>query len=94
MKFVTAATIKSTSKRAKWVLNVTSVLAVTNFLVFAIVALYVGGDALNGYVQGQHYFVCAHGHCHEVTESLWRYSYWHAVSSGVGIFLVLSLPRC
>ncbi len=82
------AKFKEMSKRAKWILNTTAVLAGMNFLVFWLVAVYLGGDALNGYVQGQHYFICSHGACHEVTESIWQYSYWHAITAGGGIFLV------
>ncbi|MBR8334771.1 hypothetical protein KDW69_24280 [Burkholderia ambifaria] len=79
---------KEMSRRAKLILRVTSVLAFFNFFVFWCAAVYLGGDALNGYVRDLHYFVCAHGSCHEVTHSIWVYSYWHAISSFLGIALV------
>ena len=79
---------KEMSKRAKLVLNITAVLAWVNFIAFWLVAVYLGGDALNGHVQEQHYFICAHGSCHEVTQTLWNYSYWHAISGMGGILLV------
>ena len=79
---------KKISKRAKWVIYPTAVIAWVNFIVFWFVAVYLGGDALNGYVQGNHYFICAHGSCHEVTQTIWNYSYWHTISAGGGILLV------
>jgi hypothetical protein len=48
----------------------------------------LGGDALNGYVQNDHYFVCAHGACNEVSRATWSYSYWHAISAYAGIVLM------
>lgn len=82
------AKFKEMSKRAKWILNATGALAGINFLVFWVVAVHVGGDALNGYTQGHHFFICAHGSCHEVSEQYWKYSYWHSILAGAGIFLV------
>ncbi|NIF40978.1 hypothetical protein F3J14_08785 [Burkholderia sp. Tr-862] len=79
---------KEMSRRAKLILRVTSVLVFFNFFAFWGAAVYLGGDALNGYVRDLHYFVCAHGSCHEVTHSIWTYSYWHAISSFLGIALV------
>jgi hypothetical protein len=61
------AKFRSVSKRAKWILNSTAALAVLNFIVFAIASLYLGGDALNGHVTANQYFLCAHGSCTEVT---------------------------
>ena len=87
-RFVTSARIKSTSKRAKWVLGSAMAVAAINFLIFWIIAVDVGGDAVNGYEKAGHYFVCAHGACREVSQAFWRYSYWHSISSMVGIFLV------
>jgi len=69
-------------------MNVTALLAAPNFLLFAFASVYLGGDALNGYVQEGHYFLCAHGGCTEVSHSVWTYSYWHAVSAIGGILLI------
>jgi len=61
-----------------------------NFLAFWLITVYLlGGDALNGYVQNNHYFVCAHGACNEVSRATWSYSYWHAISAYAGIVLML-----
>jgi len=69
-------------------MNVTALLAAPNFLLFVFASVYLGGDALNGYVQEGHYFLCAHGGCTEVSHSVWTYSYWHAVSAMGGILLI------
>src|SRR5438270_6937940 len=42
----------------------------------AIVVSYVGGSALDGYVEDGRYFVTDHRHSAEVSESTWRAVYW------------------
>jgi hypothetical protein len=81
---------RSYSKRAKWVVYPTVWLAMANFFAFFVGSLYLGGDALNGFVRAGHYFLCEHGHCVEVSEALWRYSYWHAITAFGGILLVFA----
>ena len=81
---------KGYTKRAKRILYPTVVLATLNFLSFALMSLYIGGDALNGYVNAGKYFVCSHGSCTQVSPEMWRYSYWHATTAWLGIFLVFS----
>ena len=78
------------SKRSKWIIYPTVVLAAINFFTFLAASSYLGGDALNGYMTAGHYFVCAHGHCTEVSGSVWHYSWWHAVTAVGGILLVMA----
>jgi len=59
------ADIRSQSRRSKWVMYSTLALAAPDFLAFILGSLYLGGDALNGYVKAEHYFLCAHGSCTE-----------------------------
>ncbi|MGH8541029.1 MAG: hypothetical protein ACRETW_11060 [Stenotrophobium sp.] len=66
----------------------TAVLALINFYAFIAGSLYFGGDALNGYVQAGHHFLCAHGSCTEVSPAIWQYSYWHTLTAMGGILLV------
>lgn len=73
------------SRRANRILCATGWIAGLNFAAFWLAAIYLGGDALNGYTANGHYYICAHGACREVTEALWRYSDWHALSAFVGI---------
>jgi hypothetical protein len=83
-------TIKSYSKRAKWVVYPTVVLTMLIFLAFMFDSSYIGGAALNGYVSAGHYFVCEHGHCVEVSSSAWHYSYWLGHASFASFILVFA----
>ncbi|MFJ3011293.1 hypothetical protein [Pseudomonas fluorescens] len=80
-------TFKSLSNRARWVLYPTLVLGMLNFFTFIAISKYIGGDALNGYIQAGKYFVCAHGSCVQVSPETWQYSYWHAVAALSGCLL-------
>jgi len=82
------ATINKMSKRAKWIIYSTTALAFPNFVIFWLITVYLGGDALNGFIKNSHYFVCAHGACTEVSKSIWTFSYWHAISAYAGIVLI------
>jgi hypothetical protein len=54
-------------------------LGVTNFVVFAVVGLLLGGDAWNGKVVDGHYFLAQHGRLTEVSQAVWTYSYIHVL---------------
>jgi hypothetical protein len=82
------ARISQKSTRAKWILRCTGFVALLNFIVFWVIAVCVGGDALNGYMHDGRYFICAHGACHEVSKDFWTYSYWHTISAMGGILLI------
>jgi hypothetical protein len=86
----TSLKFRSFSKRAKWTIYPTMALAMINFFAFVEVSIYLGGDALNGYVQNGHHFLCENGRCTEVSSSLWRYSWWHAVTAMGGILVVFA----
>jgi len=81
-------TIVTYSKRAKWVIYPTATLVMINFIVFGAGSAYLGGDALNGYIQAGHYFLCAHGQCTQVSSATWHYSFWHAYAA-MGCILLL-----
>lgn len=69
------------SRRAKWILYPALALGILNFTSFFLVAIYLGGDAINGSVTASgHYYLESHGHRVEVTQAIWTYSYWHAIS--------------
>ena len=84
------ADVRSQSRRSKRVMYSTLALVVPNFFAFIIGSLYLGGDALNGYVKAGHYFLCAHGSCTEVAEGVWSYSYWHALTAMGGVLVFLA----
>jgi len=51
-----------------------------NFAVFFIVALTLGGDAINGKAEGGRYFLANHGKLTEVSREIYDYSRYHAIS--------------
>ena len=55
-------------------------IAAANFAVFIVVALSIGGDAVNGFARSGHYFLDNKGHLSEVGPSLFLYSRWHVYS--------------
>lgn len=62
-----------------WVATI-SIVAVLNFVVFVVVAITIGGDALNGKIEGGHYFLASHGVYTEVSDRVFTYSRLHAIS--------------
>lgn len=58
----------------------TVIVGVFNFLWFFAEAAALGGDALNGYQRGGHYFVASHGTYTEVSQAAWEWSRVHALS--------------
>lgn len=56
------------------------ILSMLNFAVFWLMAVHLGGDALNGHVTDGHYFLMSHGDFTEVSEEVFNYSRWHAMS--------------
>jgi hypothetical protein len=54
--------------------------AMLNFVVFFIVAVNIGGDAVNGSVRDGHFYVMNHGRYTEVSEQVFTYSRWHVYS--------------
>ncbi len=55
-------------------------LGLANFFVFFVVALCIGGDAINGKMEGGHFYLMSHGRLTQVDEEVFAYSKWHAVS--------------
>jgi hypothetical protein len=51
-----------------------------NFVVFDIVASFLGRDAMNGYVQSGHFYLREHSRFTEVSRLVFPYSLWHARS--------------
>ena len=62
-----------------------------NFIVFMAIALYIGGDALNGKAESGHYYIFGYvyrsgikGYT-EVTRDLFTYSQWHSYSVMISV---------
>jgi hypothetical protein len=56
------------------------IVCILNFITFIIGSGIIGGDAVNGHQLDGSYFVSSHGIDTEVTETVWKYSYWHVKS--------------
>jgi hypothetical protein len=71
-------------------------IGVLNFVVFGIVATHLGGDAVNGKVEGGHYYLfgvrtqAGQKVYTEVSESVFTYSKWHVYSIWVTWPLVMA----
>jgi hypothetical protein len=76
----------SRSRRLVLVCQAICLIGISNFFVFVAVASYLGGDALNGRVDGEHYYLFGvrseYGHkvYTEVSQAVFTYSKWHAYS--------------
>jgi hypothetical protein len=55
-------------------------LATANFLIFGVVSLFIGGDALNGHAEYGRFFLSNHGKLIEVSGWVFFYSGLHALS--------------
>ncbi len=55
-------------------------VALVNFAAFWLIAVYLGGDAVNGKVQGDHFYLMSHGKYTEVSRAVFDYSKWHVYS--------------
>jgi len=55
-------------------------MAIINFTVFFIMAVSLGGDAVNGTINNGRYYLMSHGRYTEVTKAVFDYSKWHVHS--------------
>jgi len=69
----------NTNLRRKMYLGI-FILAMLNFAAFWLLALHLGGDALNGRESAGHFYLMSHGAYTEVSEGVFDYSRWHARS--------------
>ena len=58
-------------------------LGLVNFIVFWILAVHFGGDAVNGKIQAGHFFLLSHGRYTEVSEGVFTYRKWHVYSTWI-----------
>jgi hypothetical protein len=72
-----------------WLLIVFIGLSFVNFRAFGQMSRTIGGDAMNGYAAGGHYFVNSHGRYTEVSEAVYNYNWWHALSIMISIPLAM-----
>ena len=64
--------------------DVVAVVGLLDFVAFVIGASYLGGDAVNGKIEGGRYYLYGPYHgmkvYHEVSQAVFDYSRWHAYS--------------
>jgi hypothetical protein len=62
-------------------------LAVLNFTALVLGMVFLGGDALNGHVADEHYYLSWHGKLTEVNAAIFQYSRFHTIAS----FILLAI---
>ncbi len=67
---------KTKSLISQWIFGI----ACANFLVFWLIAVCLGGDAVNGKIDHGHYYLMSHGDYTEVSKEIFTYSKWHVYS--------------
>lgn len=74
--------VGSAFKTSSWLRGI-KIAAAINFFLFVIAALYLGGDALNGYESNGRHFLGQHGNgpFTEVNHATFTYSRWHALAT-------------
>jgi hypothetical protein len=60
--------------KVDWLFKAYAAVAIANFAVFVVIAILLNGDAINGHSAAGHYYLCAHGSCHEVDRATFIYS--------------------
>ena len=73
-------------------------LGVAIILFFFIFSFYIGGSAINGYIEAGKYFVTEHGSVSEVSKTIWTISkiseilFWVFIPlTPIGAFLISSI---
>lgn len=64
-------------------------IAFANFLLFMIMSIIVGGDALNGFERHGEYFVCDHGKYTQVGSFTWYLN--RTLGLGAFVFIALAI---
>ncbi|MFW6016836.1 MAG: hypothetical protein ACOCRK_10395 [bacterium] len=73
-------------KKILKLLQYISLFWVFNFFTFSILTLYIGGDAINGFIQNGAYYVANHGRYTEVSKIIWY------INKFQGLILIFSTP--
>jgi hypothetical protein len=65
-------------------------ICVANLWVFVLVGSVIGGDALSGYEEHGRYFLRARGRTTEVSQFVFAYSKWHAISTMISPLVIVA----
>ncbi len=63
------------------------IVTLVNFLVFTLIALHLGGAAMNGKISDGHFYLGMYSHYTEVSRQVFTYSRWH----GYSVYLTFTL---
>ena len=80
-----AMAVRVNPKRQR-VISVVAAVCLTNLLSWFAGLVYLGGDAVSGYVDDGSFYVGSHGEYTEVNEAAWHYSRVHTV------LFIVSIP--
>jgi hypothetical protein len=72
--------IDNPNKKIQDICRVVFTIMVINFTVFFFIAMFIGGDALNGHETAGHYYLASHGALTEVSYFVFIYSTIHETS--------------
>jgi hypothetical protein len=53
--------------------NILIAVWIASLVVFVVVTIIIGGDAINGKTEGGHYYLYLQGHLNEVSSSIWHF---------------------
>src|SRR5690349_3539988 len=67
-------------KKLQAICKVIGVVGIIDFAIFFVIALIIGGDAINGHEVAGHYYLANHGQLTEVSHLVFIYSQIHATS--------------
>src|SRR5580765_6651955 len=79
------------TSRGKRILFPVMAVAAINFTAAFVFSLLIGGDAPNGCIINERYYVQDHGKKTEVTKGIWIANYVHTLSglAGIGIVFIV-----
>lgn len=77
------------TSRARRTMTAVATLAMVNFVTYFLIAIHLGGDAINGREVNGSYFLSAKGVLTEVSFPVFVYSYVHTVSVWITHGLVM-----
>ncbi len=66
--------------RLEKICRIIGVVTILNFLIFVVISIIIGGDAVNGHVEMGRYFLSNHGQLTEVSYPVFVYSKIHVYS--------------
>ena len=69
---------------------------IVNFIAFGVISVFIGGDAINGHIDGTTHILSAHGTDTIVAPWVWTYSLIHArltIISFLGMFIYVLVKR-